>query len=268
MPALAAVMGMVLAGALIWGLGSRDGAEARNPAPRSSPLDGSSGSAPAAVEVRILPKPDLPSGSAMQGSPAGPAVSDALTDPAADEVVRHDAAVVLRESQPEAFLRIALRIIADRDRETDRMRSWMVQHVGIMLRDGCAGSQESLAESVLMACLDDPGWETRRECLWALAVLQSHAVDAPTEALLAGADPSMLDHAIRVAVQRDRRDLAPRIWPHLTVGENAPATIAAIRAVVAWGGAAQAEQLRDLCRDRRPLVAEAAQLALAEMEEL
>lgn len=161
------------------------------------------------------------------------AVTAMLRDADEEDTVRNEAINLLRRSGCAALPEVLLSLL-DQPGEQERFRSFVVQHLGVELAacsDPMLGSRLS---GRLRLALQDAQPAVRREAFLALSQVQ----DAAVEDLL-GADPSsprhagMRDLAIRLLVERDRREALPAVRA-LADDPDEATRIAAIHALGAW----------------------------------
>lgn len=163
------------------------------------------------------------------------AVVALLRNRSESDTMRHEAANLLRRSDYEGLEQVLIDCLQHPE-ETERFRSWAVQHLFMVFAERQADGPTA-ASALLAPLLDDPQPAVRRE-----ALLSLHRLDAPAGPdVVATAvawldDPATVDLALRVLRERDARDYLPQVRAVL-VDETAapPARIAAIVTVSDWG---------------------------------
>lgn len=163
------------------------------------------------------------------------AVASVMLDPKDDDTVRHEAIELLRRSG-YAQLDDDLISIFRNPIETEKFRSWVVQHIGVNALAGDPVARSRLTQ-VLGEALDDPQVKVRCEALFALSNLGDFKVGACIKAWL---DPSKAEPApiraiaIRCARLQDKRDQIPVIRTHARDPDEV-VCIAALVALSEWG---------------------------------
>jgi hypothetical protein len=150
------------------------------------------------------------------------------------DTIRHEAANLLHRSN-YAELETVLIEALEHPEETERFRSWIVQHLFNAYENG-AYTSPSRAQQVLVPLLEYGQPAVRREALLGLHRLDAN--DGPDVVSKAGewlADAETVDLALRILRERNATDYLPQIRQILADEQaSQPARIAAIVTVSAW----------------------------------
>ena len=193
------------------------------------------------------------------------AVEKVLLDAHDDDAVRNEAANLLRRSQ-DRNLNQLLSTILDRQDETERFRSFAVQHLGLSLAEKNANDSDFTRE-LLRTALRDRHHAVRREALQALVrVDDSVGVKIATNAL---SDPDWFfakDLLIRLIFDLDLKDQIPTIRA-LIRDPDESVQIAALYVLGQWRDVTSAKAIEDSTHSSTVRVQKAAELAFQRLHE-
>lgn len=193
------------------------------------------------------------------------AVEHVLLDVHDDDAVRNEAANLLRRSQ-DRNLNQLLSTILDRQNETERFRSFVVQHLGLSLAERNVSDSDFIRE-LLRTALRDRHRAVRREALQALIrVDDSVGVQIATHGL---ADPNWFsekDLLIRLIFDLDLKDQIPTIRA-LIRDPDESVQIAALYVLGQWRDVTSAKAIEDSTHSSTVRVQKAAELAFQRLHE-
>lgn len=162
------------------------------------------------------------------------AVVAVLRDRDEGDTIRHEAANLLRRSEYAELEQVLLECLQHPE-ETERFRSWAVQHLFAVF-EARKGKDPQGALTIMQPLLADPAPAVRREALLSLHRLElPGGPDTVATAATWLADPATADLALRIIRESDARQYLPQVRALLTdQTATQPTTIAAIVTLSQW----------------------------------
>jgi hypothetical protein len=194
------------------------------------------------------------------------ALAQLLGDPAEDDTVRHEIASLLSRSG-YAQLEGRLFKIVENPAETERFRSWAVQHLGNSLNDAHYPGDRLVLADRLRGLLTDRHRYVQRMAIQALVQHNDPAVLAKVREMISDPAPdadAMRDMAMRCALEKNWRETLPAIRAHLR-STNESVRISAIWVLGKFGDEESRPIFVEAASSPRPRIQSAGKLALANL---